>query len=218
VPLVPSRPKKFDPRCLVWRRLGLFIYMEEDSDSLEHTARILSERTTDRTLERIARGLESNFPLVRHLTDDAVAEAVERTLSHARRKDIADPLGFTYVVARNSLRRAAKNRDQSQLGEDALAELSSPPFEDGVVSEIELDRIRAGVKSWPNENIRTVMLVVIDAAREGIYLSLIEITEAASAALGRSLEAGSVKTWKRRGIKALAAQFNLTLDDEEESS
>jgi len=192
--------------------------MDTDSDNLQHVAAVLSEKTKDRTFERLARGLESSFPVVRHLTDDAVADAVERTLERARKKTIDDPVKYVYVVARNALRRSAKNRAQQPLGEEAMVELSTAPFEDDVVSEIELDRIRDGVKAWPNENIRTVMLVVIDAGREGAYLSLVEITEAASQILGRELEPGSVKTWKRRGIRDLAKQYSLNLEDEEDTA
>lgn len=190
--------------------------MDTDSDNLEHVARVLSEKVEDRTFERFARGLESSFPVVRHLTDDAVADAIERTLERARKKTIDNPVQYAYVAARNALRRSAKDRLRQPLGEEALAELSTSPFEDDVISEIELDRIRDGVKAWPNENIRTVMLVVIDAARESAYLSLVEITAAASQILGRGLEPGSVKTWKRRGIRDLAKQYSLDLDLEDE--
>lgn len=190
--------------------------MDADSDNLQRVAAVLSEKVKDRTFERLARGLESSFPVVRHLTDDAIADAVERTLERARKRPIDDPVGYAYVAARNALRRSAKNRAQQPLGEEALSELSTAPFEDDVVSEFELDRIRDGVKAWTNEHIRTVILVVIDAAREGAYLSLAEITGAASQILGRELEPGSVKTWKRRGIRDLAKQYSLNLGDEED--
>ena len=95
--------------------------MDTDSDNLQHVATVLSEKVTDRTFERLARGLESSFPVVRHLTDDAVADAVERTLERARKNTINDPVNYAYVTARNALRRSAKNRAQQSLGEEATS-------------------------------------------------------------------------------------------------
>jgi len=186
------------------------------SSSLDQAADTLARRTRDGTLERMAQHLGSTFPVVRHLADDAVASAVERTLARAREREIEHPLDYVFISARNALRRAAK-RSRREASPSELVELRATPFEPDVHSEAELDRVRAGVATWKNANIRAVMLVVIDAAREGEYLTLREITDAASATLDEPLAAGSVKTWKRRGIKKLVEQFNLHIPDDEET-
>lgn len=168
-----------------------------------------------RELERIARALERDLDVPATEADDAVLEAVVRTLERDGPLDRSKVGAFVLRTARNHLidyQRARRRFDEA--APDLYEEYDDGRMADRIVGEQVFRDIRAVVEGWENANWRAVTLAFLDAAYAGEEITYTELAERASAARGEVLSPDSVRVWKSRGVKRLRDE--LTSDRPEE--
>jgi DNA-directed RNA polymerase specialized sigma24 family protein len=187
------------------------------TSQVDEIADAVGDLIAEKVLERMVRSLDASFPNLGTAADDAVATAVERLLRRSSKRPVANVAGWLYVVARNEMASVARRASQETMYDENVVG-ARDGFEDGVVSEDVVRRLRAWVTSWDNRNIRAVTLVLIDAAVDGERLTRDELVDLASAAVGEELSSGSVGTWRKRGLERIERKFdlNLELDIDEE--
>jgi hypothetical protein len=92
------------------------------------------------------------------------------------------------------------------------ADLDPTPEYLAVNSEALL-RVKAVIERWDNINIRTVLLLYLEAAWEGEPVTYADIAQQAATILDQELSESSIRKWKQRGIKKLYAELGLNTED-----
>lgn len=183
----------------------------EDLDAEEHDATVaarLIEMLVGRELERIARSLERKLGAPPEEADDAVCDAVVRTLAAESPPAPSKVGAFVFRTAQHRIIDQHRSRRAfDDAAPDLYQEHDGGRLADHVIGEDVFRRIRATVEKWDNANVRAVTLAFLDAVYDGEELDYHELAERASAARGESLSPDSVRVWKSRGVKRLQAEF-----------
>lgn len=152
--------------------------------------------------------------------EDAVCEAAVRLAEHlSAGNSVRDVRSYFAKVAYRTLTRfkgsIAKREvllPEFQLPEGHRLAGASPSAEDEAVRRDELalrrraiDAIKREVRTWPNANIREVMLVVIEAAEVGDLIEADEIARIVGQNLGEEVSVPTVRVWKQRGFERIRA-------------
>lgn len=167
----------------------------------------------DRILGRL-RGKFADIPRedVADIFRDACAEVVVRQQAG---KDTSNVPGLVTTIARNKLQDARRIRYSAQGTEEALATLAAGGQQHDEERQAKIERgakyVRDLVSAWDSENHRRTMILLLDAAVEGMLLTPKEIDERLGCARGT----GGV--WKQRCFDRLRADLEregiLTWDD-----
>lgn len=181
---------------------------EPDGPVETAVARRLVEMLVGRELERIARSLERTLGAVPDDADDAVFDAVVRTLVAKSPPHPSKVGAFVLRTAQNRIvdgHRARRSFDG--VAPDLYEDHDGGRLADHVVAEDVFRRVRGAVEAWDNANVRAVTLAFLDAVYDGEELDYNELAERASAARGEELSPDSVRVWKSRGVKRLKAEL-----------
>jgi hypothetical protein len=168
------------------------------------------------------RRLQAQFPdLPPQAIEDALFSAAEKCARQPRPPD--NVRAWLFAVAKNALidelrRRPTKPFDPDNPEHDRASTRSA---EDEVVDADEADRAFASyqrvvdhVKKWPSAKTRTVVLLVLTAAHEGIPLSNAELASSASALLDEDITANAAGVLKFRGLHRLRDEYSEIFPDD----
>lgn len=142
--------------------------------------------------------------------EDAVLTAVERLVKRLRRGPVNDVKGYLAKIAFNELNKHALRHRELPL--EARDEHLMPSAETEAMRIAAIDIIKAEIRTWQNAHIREVTLVCVEAMAAGEPLEHTEIAELVSVVLGEEISAGSVGTWKVRGLRKLREFIDNTPD------
>jgi DNA-directed RNA polymerase specialized sigma24 family protein len=141
-------------------------------------------------------------------SEDAVAHAVEKLVLRVKAgPPVRDVKAYVARSAFNALNREANRRKRVQLVplDERDDRIDAESAEDIVLRRAALELVRAEVRTWENAHVRAVTSVWLDVLESGEVVETEEIAEIVAVNLGEEISAGSVRTWKARGLKKLHA-------------
>lgn len=175
-------------------------------DQLEAAFTLLfSSGEADKIMSRLMYRFRGPLPRsdIREMFQEACLEVVQRQRNGRDTKNVA---GLVHTISKNKLIDLLNLR--SRL-EEAPADFEQLPFQGGWQHDedhqAKIERatkyIRDIVESWPVDNHRRTMLLMLDAAVDGLLLQPKEMDELLGCARGTS------GVWKERAIDRLRAQL-----------
>lgn len=183
----------------------------EADDELGQGVEDLEQLLRDRFLLGLIGQLQAQFHNVGSAdVEDAVLTAVERLLKRLSRGRVGDVKGYLAKIAFNELNKHVQRRRELPL--EARDEDLEPSAETEAMRIAAIDIIKAEIRTWQNAHIREVTLVCVEAMAAGEPLEHTEIADLVSVVLGEEISAGSVGTWKARGLRKLREFIEGTSD------
>jgi hypothetical protein len=174
----------------------------------------------NRWLDGLFNSLEGRFPDARSEVGDAIAHAVENYVTlNPELPRVRQPEAYLFKASENRLKRLAKRREVSldEILDDedlddavsrrkrrrVLEAMASDSPEDRVEADLFYKALVSHVENWENDNIRTVTLTYLEAAKEGYALSSEDVAGVLEDILGYEVSPGSIRKWKERGFARL---------------
>ncbi|PVA35870.1 sigma-70 family RNA polymerase sigma factor [Mycobacteroides abscessus] len=140
----------------------------------------------------------------RGLAEDCVQEAVRSLVIRMNRPPpVRDVRAYLARVAFNTLKRVAPRILQHEVPLEARPDAAHRSAEDEALRDAAVRAVKQEIRTWPNANIREVMLVYIDAIALGEPIEAEEVAELVSPILGEDISPVTVRKWKQRGMNRL---------------
>lgn len=177
----------------------------------------LEDMIKDQFLDGLVRVLEQRFPdAAGAISEDAVAEAVRKTLEIGRKRPIDNPRGYVTTIAKNEIKSALSRAaietipetdEESEDWTDAVVDDNGRSPEANLIGEMVYEFVRGLVNQWPSKNLKTATSLVLEGAFLGEPLSGDELAERLEDILDKDVSASTARQWRKRGLDRLKTQL-----------
>jgi DNA-directed RNA polymerase specialized sigma24 family protein len=193
-----------------------------DDESVPPGETVLDDLFREGFLVGLMRQLRRNYPTVGSLEiEDAVCEAAAKVLEQlSNNQKVNDVRSYFAKVAYRTLTRSAARAAKREApleeyrptGEAPSAEHEVMRREEEAWRRRAIEAMKREVRSW-TENIREVMLVIIEAAEVGEPIETDEIARIVGQNVGREVSVANVRSWKQRGFRRLREFLEEQMED-----
>ncbi|MGH2905899.1 MAG: RNA polymerase sigma factor [Solirubrobacterales bacterium] len=177
----------------------------------------LEEMVNDQFLDGLIRVLERKFPdAAGAISEDAVSEAVQRTLEIGQKRIVKNPRGYVTAIAKNEVKSALSraaletipaSEDEDEDWIDGVAADDGRSPEANFIGEMVYEFVRGLVDQWSSKNLKTATKLVLEGAFLGEPLSGEELAERLEDILDKDVSASTARQWRKRGLDRLKTQL-----------
>lgn len=165
----------------------------------------------DRFPEGLLGVLRKNFPAGRYQDyEDAIGRGFEKLVEKG--VPLENPRGYVTTVAINAMRgvlaRAAREQLPTEEDDEPEVDHWANPTGDEAVLEAVYAFMRELVEKWESRNVRTAVLLVLEAGRLLEPLSNDELAERLEELLEQDVLPNTAKQWRKRGLDRLREELH----------